>query len=399
MSNDVTVRVPTGRRRLMWLVMVLLVIAALCSAAVYWRLNARPALPDGLSPEEYAVAAAVVSGTTGQTPDHFDALMVAAEQADGRGDLETAVAAFSGVPDQHLRHGAVARLREGELLVRLNQAIRAEDRFRRFLKLAENNLKVSARDISVAEKWLSFLLSVELRLDERRLILQAAHRAGRIDLADSKQYFFPRLLIWKSSTGRTRLNDFLETDPHSLILNVADGRYLTGEGRLSEARELLAALRHQFPNDLNCAVAFLECCFEQNDWASVTQTLQTMPPYRLHEPHVITWIRGEAALHDEHWEDAVRHFEAALQSDASNPAVHMGLAKALGKLGQTQQQQVVRDRSLLLSRIRVEMARVRDTAPDEVRTLADRCRQLEMDEAATVFQWHADRLKQKQAPK
>ena len=164
----------------------------------------------------------------------------------------------------------------------------AEDSLQRFLALSIGRAGVPQDDLIVARKWLCFLLSAELRLDDRRRILATAHQDWQINVNDSKQYFFPRLLIWRSSTGRTRFNDFLEQDSADLLLNVALARYLTAEGKLSESRKQLESVLTEFPNHSACRAAFLECCFEQNDWAAISETFQTIPPHHDLEPHLTT---------------------------------------------------------------------------------------------------------------
>ena len=137
----------------------------------------------------------------------------------------------------------------------------------------------------------------------------------------------------------------------------------------------------------------LECYFETNDWNAILQTLQSVPAYTDIEPHVITWIRAELALHDQRWNDAVIEFERALKSDPTDPAVHMGLGKAFGQLEQFDRQKESQRASLVLAQIRVDMARVDGQSPDAVWELANRCRQIGLDEAAATFEWHAKRIR------
>lgn len=377
---------------------VIFVTSLLAAAGLSrWMMRSGPTLPNGVSQARYERAAAEFRSAYHKVPEHADVLMVTAELAVQNNEPEVAVAAFGAVSDGHPKYGLSARLQEAQVMMRLNLAAAAERSFRRFLTLAESRAEVSASEIHVARKWLCFLLSVQLRLEERRVILAALHQGRRIDVMDSKQYFFPRLLIWKSSTGRARLDDFLAQDPHNFLLNIALAGYLTGEGRLDESRSLLDGLLQEFPDDQKCLAALLECCYEQNDWEQIADTLKSVPVYRESEPQLMTWIRAEWALHEQRWEDAVTEFRNALRSDPSNPAAQMGLARAFGHLQQSHQQQAAQQRSLVLSQIRVEMAAVSDQSVDPALALAEQCRRIGMDDAATVFEWHAERIRRQLA--
>lgn len=360
----------------------------------WWILLPGPGIPSGISERNYKLAAIRFEGQFKRTPNHFDTLMMAGELAVQKDDSATAIAAFSSVPDEHPEYGPKARLQEALVLVRQQQARQSELSFWRFLQLAETNPKVSQQDVVEARQWLCFLLSVELRLDERKEILAAAHDVRQINVADSKQFYFPRLLIWKSSSGRRRLMEFLEKDPGDFLLNVALGRYLTGEGKLDEARTLLESLMAQVPGQPDCTIALLECCFEQDDWKAIAAIISTQPDYQTGEPHELTRSRGELALHERRWEGAVTDFTRALKSDLSDPAVNMGLAKALSQLGRRDEQVVAQHRSLVLSQIRVNMARNNESSPDALLDLAERCREIEMPMAAETFEWHSQRIKQ-----
>ena len=370
-------------------------IGLLCMVCVaWWFLFRGPEIPVGVSERNYKLAAIRFESVSKRTPDHFDILMVVGELAVQKDDLDTAIAAFSDVTDEHPEYGPSARFQEALVLVRQQHARQSERSFRRFLKLAKTNSKVSQQDVTEARQWLSFLLSVQLRLDERKEILAAAHDARQINVADSKQYYFPRLLIWKSSSGRRRLMEFLEKDKSDFLLNVALGSYLIGEGKLQEGRTLLESLLAEVPNQPDCVVALLECCFEQDDWKTIASIVSGQQSYQAGERHVLTRSRGELALHERRWEDAVVEFTRALESDLSDPAVNMGLVKALNQLGKTDEQQAAQHRSLLLSQIRVNMARNNERSPGPLLDLAERCREIEMPMAAETFEWHSQRIKQ-----
>ena len=370
-------------------------IAVLITITVYmsWSYYSSPRIPEGLGEQEYRTAAARWKNANRSEPDHTEVLMTAGELALRRNDPETAMAAFGGVSDNHPQYGAIARFQEAQAMLQLNLARAAEFSYRKFLSLAENNPGVSVDLVLTARKWLCFLLSTELRIDERREFLAASHAAGKADIVDSKQYYFPRLLIWKSTSGRIRFDEFYHQDNSDLVLNITLARYLSSEGKLKQSLTLLKSIEQTYPDNLECKAAMLECYFETNDWNEISRTLQSVSAYTVSEPHVITWIRAELALHNQRWNDAVIEFERALKSDPTDPAVHMGLGKAFGQLEQFDRQKESQRASLVLAQIRVDMARVDGQSPDAVWELANRCRQIGLDEAAATFEWHAKRIR------
>ena len=64
----------------------------------------------------------------------------------------------------------------------------------------------------------------------------------------------------------------------------------------------------------------------------------------------------------------------------------MGLAKALNGLGRTDELKIVRERSLILAKIRVQLSAVNHSSAGEARTLAQHARKLEMTDAAESFE-------------
>jgi uncharacterized protein HemY len=213
-------------------------------------------------------------------------------------------------------------------------------------------------------------------------------------VSDSKQYFFPSLLIWNSSTGRERLRQFLKETPDAPQLILAEGRYLTGEGRLAEARVLLEELRDRMGDDKRCLSALLECHFENNDWASFRDVMTDVEPAAPDDPWLLTQMRGEFALHLNEWEEAVGHFKRLLDEDATNMTACMGLSRAYRQLGLTDENSNIQLKSLGLARIRPSLQKVTDNDFSAAEELADHCSALGLDDAADVFRQHARRIRE-----
>lgn len=386
-----------GRRWRQWKVAIsILVVAGCAGASILWFQWRRVELPEAVSREEYRSAERRFREIYDQEPTRLDALSLLAESAVVDERLETAVACFREIPSDHAQYGPSARLQEGQVLVRLNRARQAEQSLREFLSLAfSGQAAVSRRDVIVASDWLTYVLSVELRLEDLKAVLAKMHTHGLTDVFDSKQYYFPNLLIMNSPAGRKRLRDFLAEDPRNRVLRVAMGRYRTAQGRIEEARAVLADLHREYPEDLRCAAALLECHFESGDWERFRRVAETLPQYRRGEPWLLTRMRGEWALRQERWNEAVRHFSRALQGDPAYLACHMGLARAYRELGETEKREKALDRVSVLAEVRVNLINVTEKDPEPSRDLAQACEKIGLKDAAKTFRGHARRIAQR----
>lgn len=351
-------------------------------------------LPEGVSRDQYESAARTYTQLTGQNPDRFDVLLNLGQMAASDERLETAIACFREIPAEHVKYGLFAKLRLGEILIRLNRAAESERAFQEFLARSRNDAGVSAGDLKAARDWLNYLYSVQMRFEERKVILAELHKSGTASVFDSKQYFFPSLLIWSSTTGRERLRQFLEQTPDDLQLNIAEGRYLTSEGRLDESRALLEKLRKELGRDKRCLSALLECLFEDNNWASFRDVMKDVPPAAPNDPWLLTQMRGELALHMHEWKEAIGHFERLADEDPANTIACMGLSRAYRQLGLEEEYQNMQLRSLLLARIRPGLQKVTETDAAAAEELAEDCVSLEFEEAAEAFRQHARRIRE-----
>jgi predicted Zn-dependent protease len=378
-----------GIRRKVWLVTGLVTLAT----GVYWW--CQPVrLPDGVSQRNFDIATRRYHDLYGRSPARLDVLSIAGELAVREGRLPDAVACFRQIPIDHPRYGPSARLQEAQVLLRLNRAELAEQSFRDFLGLAT---ATSSESVVTATKWLNYILSVELRFEDRQKYLADIHTTGSADIFDSKQLFFPNLLIWNSATGKKRLDSFIEADPRNFRLRVAQGRYLAGEGQLDDGLALLGELHRQRPGNLPSTAALLECLFEKNDWSRFGEIARSLPQYEPDEPWLMTRMRGEFALQEKRWDDAVFAFERLSEAEPANPWSSMGLAKAYGEQNLPAKREQMLARSLVLSRIRVSLSNVREDSADPARKLSDECRQIGLGKAAIQFDRHAQRIEQSPA--
>ena len=383
----------TGARRWLGLAVGLIVVAAAVSIGI--SIRSRPALPPSVSQEEYDQAEAQFRRMFSGSPSHSDILVLLAESAVQDERNQIAVDCFSLIPTDDARYGTSARFQEAQVLLRMNRADGAEQSFREFLAVAEER-QAPQDHTRLAREFLAFILSVELRLEDRREILRDMERDGQLDIYTAKQLYFPTLLIWRSSLGSTRLRQFLDQDPDSLNLQIAHARYLVSEGRLSDARQALEELHNRFPHQPDVVAALLECCYELDDWKKISNVLSKTGEPDSEELWVTTQVRGAAALREHRWSDAETYFRNVIAQDAANSTCHIGLAEALQGQGKSSERTAVQQRSVILAKIRVKLAAANRTSPDAARELAEFARELEMTDAARTFDQLASQMEANQ---
>lgn len=375
------------------LLVAFFLIALGCLVSTVWYFSRPVDLPEGVTQKEYNAAKLRFQKMYRKRPSRIAALSLVGEMAINDGRLKTAAACFYEIPSEDSQYGPSARLQEAQVLVRLNRAIEAERNFRKYLSLASRNPSSRSEHIATAYQWLIFILSVEFRFEDRKVLLAEVHAQGMAGVWESKLMYFPHLLIWHTPKGRQRLTDFFKEDPQNRQLQVAEGRYLTGEGKLEEAEAFLEELHEGRPDDLHCAAALLECLFEKNYWTSFIKVVESLPEYDSREPWLLTQMRGQLALHEERWEDAVRQFEHLLGKDPSNPRGHMSLARAYAELQRLDDRDKILKRSLVIANIRAGLGNVNENDDTASLKLASSCEEIGLREAAEAFRKHALRIR------
>lgn len=373
-----------------WLSLFVVVLVA----TVIWCLvdTQRAAWPVEVTQADVIAAHRQYVELFGIAPDREDTLATVGERAVQDKNWEQALACFRAVPTEHLRFGVSARLQEAQLLVRLNRASEAERVFETYLSLPKRKANSVAE--AAAYKWLNFILSAELRFEERKQLLRKVHQLGLADVLDSKQLYFPNLLIWNAPLGRKRCQDFLQVDPSNRDLQVASCRYLTAEGKLDESRDKLRVLAAVHSGDQRVLAALLENAFERNDWIEMSAIEKQLPPtYSPTDPWLLTRLRGELALHRQEWNTAVDHFAQVIREDPANSWSHVGLARAYGALKRMDEQAHEQRKSAALAKIRVHVVKVTDRDENAALALADLCDDADLSEAANVFRAHVAQMR------
>jgi tetratricopeptide (TPR) repeat protein len=375
-----------------WTLMLLISGLLISLCVLMARKWGGPPLPDGVLQKDFDKAAADFRAQFNRDGDHFDVLMWLAKTATRKEDFSTALACYEQVPLDHIRYGASARYEEAKLLAQTDHVRRAEDSFRKYLSLIEKGIRLSDRDVAHSRHWLSLILGVQLRQEERRIILQELMQDHQADINDVKQYYFESLLIWQTSFGSGRVRDFLKKDPGNRHLRIAAARYLVGEGSLSEAREQLLQLRSEDADDLRALSVLLECCHSMNDWSAFAREFASVPAFSPDEPWLLTQFRGEWALHEKNWGDAEKYFQYLLDVDPVNTMCLMGLARTFGDQGKIGERDAVLQRALVAAKLRVDLAALNHDNPKAARLVASSARTLGMEDAAVLLEFLATRM-------
>lgn len=352
--------------------------------------------PEGVTPADYRQAKLDFFAAQGRSPDHIETLVAVGQRARTEQRFESALSAALAVPATEPRYGAFARLQAAICLTELDRAADAERQFLSLLPDAADEAIVPPNIRDEARDWLRYLYSIELRFEDRRRVLAEIHQHGLPRVSDSTEYIFPSLLIWNSDRGRERLRRFLQRTPDDPRLLVAEGRHLTGEGRVADARRLLEELHRRQPDNLPVLAALLEACFETADWNAFEMHLPTtVAP---DEPWLLSQMRGEAALQRQDWNAAVEHFSRLLAVDATHAPAVMGLSRAFTQLGRTDEADMQRQRASILARIRPRLPAVTEEDPAAVDEIAVNLAELGLPHAAAIFRDHAVRIRARPRP-
>lgn len=347
-----------------------------------------------LTPEDSSQAIAWLQEKHGiNSPSDVEIIIAAGGIAVAAEDYEKASRYFDQVKTEVPRFGMTARLEQGVALLKLNFATPAEQNLRKFLEVARSTENPDPTQVLDGFKWLTYLLSVQIRQEERKLLLEEQHAIDLADPLDSKQLYFPNLLILNSPAGRTRLAKLIENEPTNLSLLVASARYQTLAGEFDAAIESLEKLRRTRLEDLIIAAALAEAFVESDRLEDAGILIDSIPSYHSMEPWLLTRMRGELALHREKWNDALKYFGTVLEVDPANAPAQMGKAMAYEKLGDKDNQEEALRRSGVLAKIRVNLGSVQSDAEAACLDLATQCRAVDMEAAAKVFERHAARIK------
>jgi thioredoxin-like negative regulator of GroEL len=330
---------PFARVGTSWIGLALLLVVAGISGLL-WFSSAEIKLPDGVTIHDYQQVTQNLRRSGWRTPGRAEVYFSLGKEFAERQKWETAATLFASVPALQSRHGREARFLQAQSVLQLDRLRESEQLFREYL--ADTPTAGQSRwpfpagndDRLQALHYLSYLLSVELRFDERRKLLSELVRQRDADLFDTLACHFQSLMEWNNTHSVARLERACAIAPDDWQLQSVLAQYRVAQGQLDQAWQLLLKCREQMPNDLDIAAACLTCLEERSDLNGYMQLTAQIPPLSEGDPVNLLRHRGQSALRQQHPSEAVTCFQKGLQMDPANVRCRVGLAEAWGALKQ-----------------------------------------------------------------
>ncbi len=264
-------------------------------------------------------------------PDRIDVISVAGELAVRKYEFELARQCFGEIPTDHPLYGPSARFQQGQVLLKLNLAAAAEQQLLEYLALSGIEFR---RD---AQQLLRYLLEIQLRFEERQVLLASMHSEGQLIPSDALFYGYASLLRWNGEQAVDRCRQFYEKDPENPQLQIAWAQYLGGSASAQEGLQLIESTLAKSPSNPRALAVklFLLTELGQTDQlATLNSTL--LPPERT-DPWLMLRARGQEALARDDLDLAERCFRLYIENDPTLTACYFGLAEIAGKRGQAEQ--------------------------------------------------------------
>lgn len=323
----------------------------------------------------------------GRSADRDDVLSWLAEWYLARNRLADAVICFAEIPSSHPVYGRMARYQQGRSLLTLHRAIDAEQQLRELIELEEITPTISQELLVDARQLLRHILEVELRFEERHLLLKGVVARGEADNFEVVAACFPSQLRWNGPQAIAWMDEFYSVDSTHTVMRIAKGRYLTGQGKLQEARQLLEAVIIESPLDLRALAALIACLTEADAPDEVDQLMARLPPSTARDPWLLLLQRGDHALRNGRAKEAMAAYERVIQSDRSSGQAWMGIANAAIPLGDMPKRAHALKMATGLGRIQNHLDKgLRQASdPNSFMDVADLCADLGMDREGWVM--------------
>ncbi len=264
-------------------------------------------------------------------PDRFDIVSVAAELAVRRDQLDLANQCFGDIPTDHPLYGPSARFQQAQVLLKLNLAGAAEQQLLEYLALPNIEFR---RD---AQQLLRYLLEIQLRFEERQVLLASMHSEGKLVPSDALFYGYASLLRWNGEQAVDRCRQFYDRDPENPTLRIAWAQYLGGTARSLEGLTLIESVLTQTPSNPHAVAVKLFLLTELGETETLAALVATLPPPERTDPWLMLRVRGQAALSRDDLDLAERCFRLYIENDPTLTECYFGLAEIAGKRGQAEQ--------------------------------------------------------------
>ncbi len=398
MFNDATGTVfsgppqPNRRRRAIFLICATL--ACIGAVLELWPRSSPAELPAIVTDRDLQHAREAFDLKYGHPPDRNDLLSFLAEFYLSRGRLADAVECFREIPISHAKYGPMARFQHGRTLLSLHRAVEAEQQFRELIVHEETTPTIAANYLVDARQRLRHILEVELRNEERKYLLTGVIERGEADHFETVVYCFPSHLRWNGHEAVKWLEEFHAADPADRLLNIALGRYRTGQGKLEEARGLLEPLVARSPGDRWATAALIACLLESDDADAADRLLEALPPQSASDPWLLLLQRGAFALQRGHTDDAARAYEVLLAQDRTNTEAWQKTATIRRMQGDEVKRRRAVDIATGLGRIQNHIGKgiQRPEDPNSFLDVADICAEIEFDAEGLILTKFARKL-------
>ncbi|MEI8378693.1 MAG: tetratricopeptide repeat protein [Planctomycetota bacterium] len=306
--------------------------------------------PTEISPEEYARGKEAFEARYARSADEADVFSWLGESFLSRDRFQKAVACFEAIPTSHPTYGRMARYLEGQSLLNLHRAPEAEQQLLEFITLEVATPQLDQKILIDARQRLRHIFEVELRFEDLHRLLQEIVTRGEDDAHETIVFCFPTLLRWNGPDAVKWLEQFHHTDPTNLHLNVALGRYRTGQGRLDEAIQILNEAVRKHPEDRAAKAALIEA-LRQADDPSMPRLVEQLPPQASDDPWLLLQVRGTFAIQQNRPEVAVTAFRQLIEQNQTSAEAWHGLGQAYRLLGDDTQRKQAQTMATALGRI------------------------------------------------
>lgn len=330
-SNVDQLHSETPRRARSKVLFATLAVSLLVLMAVVWnwqRSVKSLTLPAIVDPKEAEIARKSFEKQYGRAATRDDVLSWMAEWYLSRKRPADAIVCFDEIPTSHPEYGRMARFQQGRELLSLNRAIEAERQFRDLIPLEEASPTLDPKYMLDARQRLRHILEVELRFEERHELLKGVIEREEGDNFETVAACFPSHLRWNGPKAVAWLEDFRAVDPNEPVFRTAHGRYLTGQGKLQEARAVLEQLVGEFPENLRAKAALIACLREADAPDELARRIAELPPQAPDEPWLLLLQRGAYAIQNGQGAVALAAYEQVVRQDGTSAQAWQGIAQA-----------------------------------------------------------------------
>jgi len=367
-------RVNTSRG-VRWSALAIVLLGSAVWAIVAWNHWSSVRLPNGVTSNDYARVARELKLAQRREPQEAEVFFRLGTDLLDERDWPTACACFAAIPEGHRRYGPGAVFMRAQALFQMDRLPESEELFRHFLDREDQSpsVWVTADDRIVAKHFISLILALELRFEERRTFMWEMIEQHEADLFDTLAGCYPTLMEWYTKAGARHLEDATRADPRNVDLRAVLSLYRLGEGRVEEALLLVTACRKEAPDDRRVLAAWLACQYETADWDGLARSIAELPPPRDDDPWLLLRSRGQAHLRQGENLAAAECFQRVLARDPANAESHLGMARVCRQMDQPKEHERHLAAAQALARIQNRMgwAAARNVSPAPLAEIAE----------------------------